>query len=644
MIAIVSFIAAVVSILSGNLLLLFASFLGVLFYASRLKSDLESIESTVYQSFYADARGKRSRDLNASKQEPHTEAARHIISLLEGLNARVSSLEWDADSHHETSFTIDKTLQRDPREDKRYFKELVDTIYERFRCSAVAIIFRDNNLYTRGVRGDRYKEHLLHFVSSYLRLDDRSIFGLKDLYQDDSRLSQLIDFGCRYCVCKPIELESGESGILWLGYSESQLPSETELKWIGAIAEKVGKQISVQNKFASLSSEVEQVELAAKARSKFFANMSHDIRTPLNNLKNLLALVQFEETSPESRKMIGTALDNCDQMADIVDDILSYSRFQLGQLTANNRPANVLGIVKRLVDGFKPAADVKGLELSLTYPSTSTFAEVDVKHLRRIVSNLISNAIKYTKEGRVDVIVENRSDSTLSVVVKDTGVGLKQDQLQALFTPFTRFDQSGVEGIGLGLALSQVLAQLSDAEILVSSEFERGSEFELRMKAVEIEMDGIVDLELKREELIDYKQGELSPEQRRQIAILLVDDDKDAVDSMARLLTLAGFATYSCYTVFDALKTLDSRKVDFVISDDTMPDGGGASILKRSTESKIPTLIASGNNTPEDLKRIESLGAAGFLSKPLSLPEVVRWIEGKYIQQDTIGSSKKAEV
>ncbi|HAW23183.1 MAG TPA: hybrid sensor histidine kinase/response regulator, partial [Pseudomonas sp.] len=224
---------------------------------------------------------------------------------------------------------------------------------------------------------------------------------------------------------------------------------------------------------------------ASRIKSEFLANMSHEIRTPLNGILGFTHLLQKSDLTPRQQDYLSTIEKSADSLLGIINEILDFSKIEAGKLVLDNIPFNLRDLIEDTLTILGPAAHQKHLELvSLVYRDTPLSLVGDPLRLKQVLTNLVSNAIKFTNEGTVIVramVEDERSDrAQLRISVQDTGIGLTDQDLRALFQAFSQADNSLSRqpgGTGLGLVISKRLIEQMGGEIGVDSIPEEGSEF-----------------------------------------------------------------------------------------------------------------------------------------------------------------------
>ncbi|HBO6065118.1 TPA: two-component system sensor histidine kinase GacS, partial [Pseudomonas aeruginosa] len=224
---------------------------------------------------------------------------------------------------------------------------------------------------------------------------------------------------------------------------------------------------------------------ASRIKSEFLANMSHEIRTPLNGILGFTNLLQKSELSPRQQDYLTTIQKSAESLLGIINEILDFSKIEAGKLVLENLPFNLRDLIQDALTMLAPAAHEKQLELvSLVYRDTPIQLQGDPQRLKQILTNLVGNAIKFTQGGTVAVraMLEDESDdrAQLRISVQDTGIGLSEEDQQALFKAFSQADNSlsrQAGGTGLGLVISKRLIEQMGGEIGVDSTPGEGAEF-----------------------------------------------------------------------------------------------------------------------------------------------------------------------
>lgn len=382
-------------------------------------------------------------------------------------------------------------------------------------------------------------------------------------------------------------------------------------------------------------------EEATITKSRFLANMSHEIRTPMNGVIGFMDLLSRTQLNKEQEGYLNQAQIASDMLLHVLNDVLDFSKIEADKLELKSNRFNLRDTVENIVLLLAPSAFQKGLELNLFIkPDVDEYLLGDSGRVRQILSNLISNAIKFTDRGEVYISVESDvledGKHKLRIEVKDTGIGMGVDTVAALFEPFVQADNSSTRqygGSGLGLSISKKIANLMDGDIQVKSELGRGSVFTffgIFKKAIIMESDLIEDLKtLKGQQ------------------ILVVDDNENNRIILNSYLTEAGCKVDLADSGEKAISMLFNKVQSnefyaLAILDHQMPGMDGvqlAQIIKAVPEVRdIKLVMLTSMVTNEETKNKVSKGFAGFLSKPIKRNDLLSEIAAIL----NVGAEKKS--
>lgn len=396
------------------------------------------------------------------------------------------------------------------------------------------------------------------------------------------------------------------------------------------------------------------------AKTTFFSNVSHEFRTPLSlMLGPLEQLLQNAADIPEKTvSLLELAHRNSTRLLKLVNALLDFTRIESGRATAHFEPVDLCHLTTDLVSNFRAATDKAGLELIVRCAELPSTVQLDRDMWEKIVLNLLSNAFKFTLEGRIEVSVDNAPDGKSAVLaIKDTGVGIPAHEIHRVFERFHRIaDQPGrsFEGSGIGLALVQELVKLHGGTISVASELGLGTTFTVQIPYGSAQpasqdtpspatgstqrVDDFVNEALRwlPDDVVDTRQHEREnqqdplPYQEERATVLIVDDNADMRSYLTRLLS-GHWNVVTASNGMEALAAIEQNPPQIILSDVMMPIMDGFELIQRLradlTTRSIPVLLLSARAGEE--ARIEGLraGADDYLTKPFSARELIARVE-----------------
>ncbi|HEX2101045.1 MAG TPA: ATP-binding protein, partial [Candidatus Synoicihabitans sp.] len=364
----------------------------------------------------------------------------------------------------------------------------------------------------------------------------------------------------------------------------------------------------------------------------FLAALSHELRTPLNPVLLLASEAAESETIPEElRESFTTIRNNVQLEARLIDDLLDLTRISRGKLSLERCETDAHAVLRETIAIVRADADDKNIELSLDLTARETTLQADPVRLQQIFWNVLKNAVKFTPEGgRVSVHTDDAATGDrLLIRVTDNGIGMTGAEIARIFDAFAQGDhaeQTGGShrfgGLGLGLAISQMLAELHGGSIRASSAGRgEGSTFEIDLPTMRAESASTqAPTEIRSEGLSAANLDRLQHER-----FLVVEDHEATCRALAALLRRRGFAVSTAKSVAEAKEIAAGGKHTLLLSDIGLPDGSGFDLMRELHERYGMRGIAlTGYGRDEDVARSRSAGFTAHLTKPISAEALER--------------------
>lgn len=382
----------------------------------------------------------------------------------------------------------------------------------------------------------------------------------------------------------------------------------------------------LESSAADLEAAKSEAVAANRAKSDFLSRMSHELRTPLNSIIGFAQLLEFSDLAAGDAESVAMILKGGRHLLELINEVLDIARIEAGRMTISLEPVSVVSVIGSAIELMRPLATGSGVRIEVAPIPTDLHVMADYQRIIQILINLLSNAIKYNDRQGVVSVTCDVEDAIARIHVTDTGPGLSEHHLQRLFTPFDRLgaEQGSIEGTGLGLALSQRLAEAMRGELTVRSRVGEGSTFTLVLQAA--------DPHHARPSVDETLSAPLDDTHQQESTLLYIEDNRSNILLVERVLKhrpkVRLLVTQQGRLGLDLAA---SHRPDLILLDLNLPDMSGHEVLRRLQGSEqtadIPVVVVSADATPGQVKSLLGDGASDYLTKPIDVRRLLEVVD-----------------
>jgi signal transduction histidine kinase/ActR/RegA family two-component response regulator len=373
----------------------------------------------------------------------------------------------------------------------------------------------------------------------------------------------------------------------------------------------------------------EDADRANRAKDEFLSRMSHELRTPLNAVLGFAQLLEMDQVDPDQLDSVQQILKAGRHLLELINEVLEIARIESGRISLSLEPVGVSDALQNVMDLVRPIAEKRGVVLrSDAPPEPNPYVQADRQRLTQVLLNLLSNGVKYNREGgTVAVRCRESAHGRFRIEVQDQGRGIPPDKIGRLFNPFDRLDaeQTDVEGTGLGLALSKHLVEAMGGSVDVESEVDVGSTFSVEL-ALTTSPDGLYDAAGQVPQLPEASPG-------KPTTVLYIEDNPSNLRLVERLLAQRpSVRLLSAIQGGIGLDLAREHRPDAILLDVHLPDIPGEEVLRRLREDprtrEIPVVVVTADATSGQRGKLLEAGARAYLTKPLDVKEFLGTVDG----------------
>lgn len=475
------------------------------------------------------------------------------------------------------------------------------------------------------------KEKVKRFLQNCSRSRQLTL-GKMDFQPENSERKS---FRCEGVLLEPAT--ENESAKIFLRFKPKEL-TDVRFRLLSEKIDKLNVEILERKRAVERNRKLyEQAREASRLKDEFLATISHELRTPLNSILGWTNILKSGNVDEQlSEKALETIDRNTRVQVQLIEDILDVSRMITGKMRLKNETVQIAPVIMAAVDSVRPMAQNKGVFLRTIIDPNATMISGDAERIQQIIWNLLSNAIKFTpKDGHVDIELK-QVDSTVSIIVSDTGEGISESFVPFVFERFLQADSSKTRqhgGLGLGLAIVRHLVELHGGNVSVKSEgVGKGSIFTVNFPVLEKEVAQFPKEPKEENSVLSEFTKAISKsnfDRLEDLRLLVVDDEPDARELLKIILEKRKARVVTASSAAEAYEKFSTRTFDVIISDIAMPGEDGFSLIQkiRSVEKTpyrdIPAIAMTAHARKEDRLQALSVGFDSYIAKPFDPDDLI---------------------
>ena len=519
-------------------------------------------------------------------------------------------------------------------------KEKMDTIQQEYLFSMTVYLNEDTcvNSHTTEISSGRQDflkikySDWRHQIANMFLEDDRNMF--LQLSSPDY-IIQTLSKTERFKI--ELQMANMQGDYIWVRLSFNRMKgfSKDNARFVYSVQdidEEMRQLLNQENIIKAVEEQNEKLKISDKAKSTFISNMSHEIRTPINAVLGLNEMI-IRETTDEKIRSYAYDIKNASKiLLSVINDILDFSKIESGKMEIVPVEYNLPSLINGACNIISVRMKEKGLAFELDVDSELPGRLYgDEIRITQIILNILTNAVKYTEKGKVTLSVKGKrqenNELALTVSIRDTGIGIKKEDLATLFDEFTRLDvrrNRNIEGTGLGMSIVVHLLRQMGSELVVESEYGVGSVFSFTIVQKIIKDVPMGDIRLAKDNYLLHEESGKEPFSASKAKILVVDDNRVNLKVVKALLKTTKIQVDTASSGEVALEKLQENEYQLVLMDHFMPNIDGVETLHRMRElgekySNIPVIALTANVLSGTREKYQNMGFDDFLEKPINV-------------------------